>query len=76
MAGTIREHWELSVFNCLADARKEVILKVSSEVGAKLLILNGGQRRDRTADPGLFRAGFVPVTRNEIWLAFLICGVL
>jgi hypothetical protein len=25
----------------------------------KLLILNGGQRRDRTADAGLFRAGFV-----------------
>jgi hypothetical protein len=24
----------------------------------KLLILNGGQRRDRTADAGLFRAGF------------------
>jgi hypothetical protein len=23
----------------------------------KLLILNGGQRRDRTADAGLFRAG-------------------
>ena len=23
---------------------------------AKLLILNGGQRRDRTADAGLFRA--------------------
>jgi hypothetical protein len=25
----------------------------------KLLILNGGQRRDRTADAGLFRAGVI-----------------
>ena len=25
---------------------------------AKLLILNGGQRRDRTADAGLFRAPY------------------
>jgi len=41
-----------------------VILEVSREIEAKLLILNGGQRRDRTADAGLFRAGFVPVTRH------------
>jgi hypothetical protein len=33
-----------------------MILNVSQEVKAKLLILNGGQRRDRTADAGLFRA--------------------
>jgi len=26
-------------------------------MSSKLLILNGGQRRDRTADAGLFRAG-------------------
>ena len=41
-----------------------MILEVRQEIEAKLLILNGGQRRDRTADAGLFRAGFVPVTRN------------
>ena len=34
----------------------EVILEVRQEIEAKLLILNGGQRRDRTADAGLFRA--------------------
>ncbi len=34
----------------------EVILEVSQEIKAKLLIINGGQRRDRTADAGLFRA--------------------
>jgi hypothetical protein len=28
------------------------------------LLENGGQRRDRTADAGLFRAGVAPVTRN------------
>jgi hypothetical protein len=56
VAGTIGEHCELSVFNCLADARKKVILAASQEIGSKLLILNGGQRRDRTADAGLFRA--------------------
>jgi hypothetical protein len=27
-------------------------------LSAKLLILNGGQRRDRTADAGLFRAPY------------------
>ena len=58
VAGTIREHCELSVFSCLADARREVILVVSQEVKNKLLILNGGQRRDRTADAGLFRAPY------------------
>ena len=31
-AGTIREHCESSVFNCLADMRPEVILEVSPEV--------------------------------------------
>ncbi len=36
----------------------EVILEVRQEIGAKLLILNGGQRRDRTADAGLFRAPY------------------
>ena len=56
MPGTIREHSELSVFSCLADARRELIFGVSQEVKDKLLILNGGQRRDRTADAGLFRA--------------------
>jgi hypothetical protein len=30
----------------------------------KYKMLNGVQRRDRTADAGLFRAGLVPVTRN------------
>ena len=54
-AGTIREHSELSVFSCLADARREVILEVSQEVRGNLLILNGGQRRDRTADAGSFQ---------------------
>jgi hypothetical protein len=29
---------------------------ITSELFSKLLILNGGQRRDRTADAGLFRA--------------------
>ena len=33
-----------------------MILEVSQEAKDKLLILNGGQRRDRTADAGLFRA--------------------
>jgi hypothetical protein len=28
----------------------------TAELFANLLILNGGQRRDRTADAGLFRA--------------------
>ena len=58
VAGTIWEHCELSVFSCLADARWEVILEVSQEVKGKSLILNGGQRRDRTADAGLFRAPY------------------
>jgi hypothetical protein len=56
VAGTIREHRESSVFNRLADTRKEVILEGREDGEVKLLILNGGQRRDRTADAGLFRA--------------------
>jgi hypothetical protein len=44
VAGTIREHCELSVFNCLADTTTKVILEVSQEIDTKLLILNGGQR--------------------------------
>ena len=55
-AGTIREHSESSVFNYLADVRREVISEERQDVEAKLLIINGGQRRDRTADAGLFRA--------------------
>jgi hypothetical protein len=33
-----------------------VILEESQEIKANLLILNGGQRRDQTADAGLFSA--------------------
>ena len=35
-----------------------MILEVSQKISTKLLILNGGQRRDRTAAAGLFRAPY------------------
>jgi hypothetical protein len=53
VAGIIGEHCELSVFNYLADMRTEVILEGRQSVETNLLILNGGQRRDRTAAAGL-----------------------
>jgi hypothetical protein len=56
VAGTIREHRESSVFSYLADTSKEVTLERREKLVSKSLILSGGQRRDRTADAGLFRA--------------------
>jgi hypothetical protein len=54
--GIIREHSQSSVFNSLANMKTELILEGKDNILTKLLILNGGQRRDRTADAGLFRA--------------------
>jgi hypothetical protein len=54
--GNNREHYEFSVFNRLADTKTELISEGKKSHEAKLLILNGDQRPDRTADAGLFRA--------------------
>ena len=55
--GTIREHCQLIIFNYLGRADKNGLEENGGAILGKLLILNGGQRRDRTADAGLFRAG-------------------
>jgi hypothetical protein len=57
MTGTIREHLRSNAFNDLSEEALKMISGKAHITCAKLMILNGGQRRDRTADAGLFRAG-------------------
>ena len=55
LTGTILEHRLLFIFS---NYKKGLRMASENSRGspANLLILNGGQRRDRTADAGLFRA--------------------
>ena len=54
--GTIREHRLIEYFQSVTKEGVEMFSENCCASRAKLLILNGGQRRDRTADAGLFRA--------------------
>jgi hypothetical protein len=46
----------IEYFQSFTKEGVEVAGRITVQIAPKLLILNGGQRRDRTADAGLFRA--------------------